>query len=43
MSSNILFTDVQNGAAASLGIEAGPLLAAQTSELPPEASYLPAR
>jgi len=31
MSSNILFTDVQNGAAASLGIEAGPLLAAQTS------------
>lgn len=31
MSSNILFTDVQNGAATSLGIEAGPLLAAQTS------------
>ena len=31
MSSNILFTDVQNGAAASLGLEAGPLLAAQTS------------
>lgn len=31
MSSNILFTDVQTGAAAGLGIDAGPLLSAQTA------------
>lgn len=31
MSSNILFTDVQMGAAGSLGVNAGPLLAAQTA------------